>query len=139
MKNCILKKYISIFFVDLIMSLIMCGVVSYVGQDKDLGLMIIANMVLITYITFAFLNGIISYLMVKTVVYPTAIIALSVCVSELVAFVAMVLIDFMVYDSLDFHVLKEVLGIGICAVLVELISGIIAQTVLYVLNIFKTR
>ncbi len=139
MKNCVLKRYIGIFCIDLIMSLIMCGVISYVEQDKDLGLMIIANMVLITYIIFAFLNGIISYLMVKSVVYPTAIIALSLCVSELVAFVAMISIDFMVYDSLDFHVLKKVLGIGICAVLVELVSGIIAQTVLYVRNVFKTR
>ena len=135
MKNCILKKYVGIFCVDIIMSLIMCGVVSYVEQDKDLGLMIIANMVLITYITFAFLNGIISYLMVKTVVYPTAIIALSLCLSELVVLVVMISID----NSLDFHVLKEVLGIGACAVLVELVSGIMAQTVLYVRNVFKMR
>ena len=136
MKNFVLKKYLGIFCVDLIVSLIMFGVISYAEQDKDLGLMIFSNMCFFVYIVATFLSGIIGYLTVKSLVYSTICKMLSLCVSVVSVCIVIILID----NSISTDIVKTLLGVSICSILVGGISGILTKIILKVLkNLKKTR
>lgn len=137
MNKCVLKKYIWIFCVDFIAALIMC-VISAWGGDYDLGKAGIVIIVCLTYIAFAFLCGIINCLIVKSIIFPTIIMALSICISELIVYTVL-LFDFVPNINLSVGNGSIVLGVGISAVFIGFISGAITKTVLYIMKRFSAH